>query len=53
MAEMELAMIVGTVVRGWEWLGMEPGELKTREGFLRKPLGCKVAMRRRGHNVEG
>ena len=55
---MELALIAATAVRGWEWVlreedmkreGFMDGEggLATREGFLRKPLGCLVGMRRR------
>lgn len=44
---MELAMTVGTVVKGFEFELRESGELETREGFLRKPVGCRVGMRRR------
>ncbi|KAL8756766.1 MAG: hypothetical protein Q9199_002723 [Rusavskia elegans] len=47
VAEMELAMIVGTVVKGFEFELRESGELAMREGFLRKPVGCRVGMRRR------
>ncbi|KAL8856553.1 MAG: hypothetical protein Q9178_006868 [Gyalolechia marmorata] len=47
VAEMELAMIVSTVVRGFEFELRESGELETREGFLRKPVRCLVGMRRR------
>lgn len=47
VAEMELALIVGTVVRGFEWVLREEGGLETREGFLRKPVRCLVGMRRR------
>ncbi|KAM0705779.1 hypothetical protein Q7P35_007139 [Cladosporium inversicolor] len=46
VAEMELALIVSTVFRRYEF---EPYQttLETREGFLRKPLGFNVGMRRR------
>jgi benzoate 4-monooxygenase len=46
VAEMELALIVGTVFRRYEF-ELRQGELETREGFLRKPLGLEVGMRRR------
>jgi len=44
--QMELALIVSTVFRRYEF---EPYQttLETREGFLRKPLGFDVGMRRR------
>ncbi|WPH00050.1 Benzoate 4-monooxygenase [Acrodontium crateriforme] len=46
VAEMELALIVATVFRRYEF---EPYQtvLETREGFLRKPLGFNVGMRKR------
>ncbi|KAF2662958.1 putative benzoate 4-monooxygenase [Lophiostoma macrostomum CBS 122681] len=47
VAEMELALIVGTVFRGYEFVIRQEGEMETREGFLRKPLGLDVGMRRR------
>ncbi|KAL8900246.1 MAG: hypothetical protein Q9207_005786 [Kuettlingeria erythrocarpa] len=53
VAEMELALIVGTVVKGFEFELREEGELKTREGFLRKPVGCRVGVRRRSTGAEG
>lgn len=40
-------MIVGTVAKGFEFELRERGALETREGFLRKPVGCRVGMRRR------
>lgn len=43
---MELALIVSTVVKGFEF-ELRQGELQTSEGFLRKPLRCRVGMRRR------
>lgn len=44
--QMELSLIVSTVFRRYEF---EPYQkvLETREGFLRKPLGFDVGMRRR------
>lgn len=47
IAEMELACIVGTVFRNFEFEMQQIGPLVTREGFLRKPLGLKVGIRRR------
>lgn len=47
VAEMELALIVSTVARRFEFELLEEGALETREGFLRKPVGCQVGMRRR------
>ncbi|KAJ4287945.1 hypothetical protein N0V90_011960 [Kalmusia sp. IMI 367209] len=46
VAEMELALIVGTVFRRYEF-ELRQGAMETREGFLRKPLGLEVGMRRR------
>ncbi|KAK0960871.1 hypothetical protein LTS01_020683 [Friedmanniomyces endolithicus] len=46
VAEMEMALIVATVFRRYEF-ELYQEELETREGFLRKPLGLKVGMRRR------
>lgn len=47
VAEMELALIVATVFRRYEF-ELRQDDLPTREGFLRKPLGLQVGMRRRG-----
>ena len=47
VAEMELALIVSTVFAGYEF-DLREATLETREGFLRKPLACRVGMRRRG-----
>lgn len=44
---MELALIVATVNRRYAFELRERGELETREGFLRKPVRCRVGMRRR------
>ena len=46
VAIMELALTVATVFRRYEFLLLQE-ELKTREGFLRKPLGLNVGMRKR------
>ncbi|KAI9819638.1 MAG: hypothetical protein M1827_007088 [Pycnora praestabilis] len=46
VAEMELALIVSTVVRRYDF-ELYQEELETREGFLRKPMGCLVGLRRR------
>ena len=46
VAEMELALIVSTVVLNYD-LDLRQNTLETREGFLRKPLGCAMGLRRR------
>jgi benzoate 4-monooxygenase len=46
VAEMELALIVSTVFRRYDF-ELRQGEMETREGFLRKPLALQVGMRRR------
>lgn len=46
VAEMELALIVSTVFRRYEF-ELRQGEMKTREGFLRKPLELHVGMKKR------
>ncbi|KAF2705103.1 cytochrome P450 3A3 [Pleomassaria siparia CBS 279.74] len=46
VAEMELALIVSTVFRRYEFVLKQVG-METREGFLRKPLGLDVGLRRR------
>ncbi|KAL1626915.1 hypothetical protein SLS54_002453 [Diplodia seriata] len=46
VAEMELALIVSTVFRRYEF-ELRQGEMETREGFLRKPLALEVGMRKR------
>ena len=46
---MELALMTGTVFRRWEFeLRQAVEEWRTREGFLRKPMGLRVGIRRRG-----
>lgn len=46
VAEMELMLIVSTVFRRYEF-ELHQTVLETREGFLRKPMGCLVGMRLR------
>lgn len=46
VAEMELALIVATVFGNYEF-ELHQNYLDTREGFLRKPLGLEVGMRKR------
>ena len=50
VAEMELKMITATVALGFDF-ELEEGQrargLETREGFLRKPVGCGVRVRKR------
>lgn len=46
VAEMELALIVSTVMRRYEFKLMQ-GDMTTREGFLRKPDGLDVGLRLR------
>ncbi|KAK4560708.1 hypothetical protein LTR86_005286 [Recurvomyces mirabilis] len=48
VAEMELSLIVAVVFRRYEF-ELYQDYLETREGFLRKPLGLNVGMRRRKH----
>ena len=43
---MELALIVSTVVLNFDF-ELRQDELETREGFLRKPLGCLMGLRKR------
>lgn len=47
VAEMELLCIAGTVFGNYEFQMEQEGPLETREGFLRKPLGLKVGLKRR------
>jgi benzoate 4-monooxygenase len=44
VAEMELALIVSTVFRRYEF-ELRQGEMQTKEGFLRKPVALAVGMR--------
>ena len=53
VAEMELALIVATVMHRFTFELREEGDLETREGFLRKPLRCRVGMRKRRNDKIG
>jgi benzoate 4-monooxygenase len=46
VAEMELALIIGTTFRRYEFQ-LYQDRLETREGFLRKPLECLVGIKKR------
>ncbi|KAK2625384.1 hypothetical protein QTJ16_004696 [Diplocarpon rosae] len=46
VAEMELALIVATTFRRYDF-ELHQDMLKTREGFLRKPLECLVGIKKR------
>jgi len=48
VAEMELALIVGTTFRRYEF-ELYQDVLETREGFLRKPVECMVGVRKRAN----
>jgi benzoate 4-monooxygenase len=48
LASMELLIIISSLIRRYEFVLEHPDEpLDTREGFLRKPLECKVGIKRR------
>ncbi|KAL3433276.1 cytochrome P450-domain-containing protein [Aspergillus tetrazonus] len=47
VAEMELLVICSTVFRMFDWELQQKGPMETREGFLRKPLGLTVGVKRR------
>lgn len=47
VAEMELLVMGATVFRLFEFQIEQDSPMETREGFLRKPLGLQVGMRRR------
>ena len=47
VAEMELRLITSVLFRNFSFLDEHDGEMETREGFLRKPLGYNVGIRRR------
>jgi cytochrome P450 len=47
VAEMELLVMAGTVFRLFDFEMQQKGPMETREGFLRKPLGLIVGMKRR------
>lgn len=46
---MELLVMGATVFRLFEFEIQQDGPMETREGFLRKPLGLMVGMKRRAH----
>lgn len=46
VAEMELALSVATVFRRYEFK-LYQDDMQTREGFLRKPVGLMVGMKKR------
>jgi len=48
LAMLELQIIVASMLRRYDYVLENPkAEMQTREGFLRKPLGCKIGIRRR------
>jgi benzoate 4-monooxygenase len=48
LAHMELLIIIATVARRYHFVLQDESKgLETREGFLRKPLACKVGLKRR------
>ncbi|KAG6377465.1 cytochrome P450 [Boletus reticuloceps] len=48
LASMELLIIVSSILRRYHFVLAEPNEsLATREGFLRKPVECRVGIKRR------
>ncbi|KAH7923089.1 cytochrome P450 [Leucogyrophana mollusca] len=48
LASMELLIIISSILRRYEFVLAEPEKpFDTREGFLRKPLECKVGIKRR------
>ncbi|KAJ5819859.1 cytochrome P450 benzoate 4-monooxygenase [Penicillium riverlandense] len=47
VAEMELLVIGATIFRLFDFRMEQDGPMETREGFLRKPLGLQVGLRRR------
>ncbi|KAI6019956.1 cytochrome P450 [Pisolithus orientalis] len=49
LASMELLIIISSIFRRYHFVLAEPDKpLDTREGFLRKPLECRVGIKRRG-----
>jgi len=53
VAEMELALIVATIMHRFDFELRQEGGLETREGFLRKPLACLVGIRKRRDDQVG
>jgi benzoate 4-monooxygenase len=52
VAEMELTCIVATVFRNFDFCLEQDSPMETREGFLRKPLGLKVGLKKRSPGVK-
>ncbi|KAF8893218.1 cytochrome P450 monooxygenase pc-bph [Gymnopilus junonius] len=52
LAYLELQIIVASIMRRFDIvLESADQKLHTREGFLRKPLGCRVGIKRRDSNI--
>jgi len=48
LASMELQIIISSIIRRYDFVLEQPDKpFDTREGFLRKPLECKVGIKRR------
>jgi len=47
LAVLELQIIVASIMRRYDIVLREGETLETREGFLRKPLGCNIGVKRR------
>ncbi|KAJ7609928.1 cytochrome P450 monooxygenase [Roridomyces roridus] len=48
LAALELSIIIASLMRSFDFVLESPGEpLETREGFLRKPVRCRVGIERR------
>ncbi|KAK0430680.1 cytochrome P450 monooxygenase [Armillaria borealis] len=48
LATLELHIIIASILKRFHFVLEKPDEpLQVKEGFLRKPLGCRVGMRRR------
>ncbi|KAF8842912.1 cytochrome P450 [Paxillus ammoniavirescens] len=48
LASMELLIIISSILRRYHFVLAEPDKpLETREGFLRKPVDCRVGIKRR------
>ncbi|KAJ3499852.1 hypothetical protein NLJ89_g10052 [Agrocybe chaxingu] len=48
LAYLELQLIIASIMRRYDIVLESPDQkLETREGFLRKPLGCKIGIKRR------
>ena len=50
VAEMELFLIIATVVKNFDF-ELHQETLETREGFLRKPLACRIGLKKRGFRL--